>query len=134
MFRRFDPARLPELMTWFPDPLSVRTWGGDDRLAAFGQCYLRIERCHFGRLAVSPTSRGQGLGSRLISELAGWGLGEFGARELSLFVSKHNEPAHRLYRRLGFIEATYPDPTPHTANTIYMIAERLHHPPDAHRR
>ena len=74
-FRRFDPALLPELMAWFPDAITLRTWGGpafrhpftpesfredakvdeidswslvgdDGALAAFGQCYLRVGRCH----------------------------------------------------------------------------------------
>ena len=155
-FGRFDPAQLPTLANWFDDADALRTWGGtqfrfpftpesfrddskvdeiptfmlasDGSLAAFGQCYLRIERCHFGRLAVSPLRRGQGLGTRLIRELADWGLGEFGSRELSLFVNRRNMDAIRLYRRLGFTDATYPEPTPFMADSIYMTAGRLHHP------
>ncbi|MBM4218910.1 MAG: GNAT family N-acetyltransferase [Gammaproteobacteria bacterium] len=86
-------------MTWFPDAHALRTWGGpelrfpftaasfredakvdgidsfslvadDGSLAAFGQCYLRIERCHFGRVGVAPGRRSQGLGSRLLSDMA----------------------------------------------------------------
>jgi ribosomal protein S18 acetylase RimI-like enzyme len=155
-FARFDPAQLPELATWFDDADSLRSWGGtqfrfpftpesfredskvdeiasfalagNGSLAAFGQCYLRNERCHFGRLAVSPHRRGQGLGTRLIRELADWGLGEFGPRELSLFVNRNNVDAIRLYRRLGFADSVYPEPTPFMANSIYMIAGRLHDP------
>lgn len=154
---RFDPVRLPELMAWFGDAPQLRTWGGDEfrfpctaasfradskvdeidsfalvagdrALAAFGQCYLRIGRCHFGRLAVAPGRRGEGLGSRLMRELAGWGAQAFGRRELSLFVNTDNTAAYRLYDRLGFREAAYPEPTPHMANSIYMIADRLHDP------
>jgi ribosomal protein S18 acetylase RimI-like enzyme len=159
-FSRFDPAQLPELASWFDDAASLRTWGGTEfrfpftagtfredskvdeiasfslsgggTLAAFGQCYLRIERCHFGRLAVSPHRRGQGLGTRLIRELAGWGLGEFGPRELSLFVNRGNVAAIRLYRRLGFTDSVYPEPTPFMANSIYMIAGGLHDPARDH--
>ena len=159
-FARFDPAQLPELAGWFDDAGSLRTWGGtpfrfpftpetfredskvdeiasfslagDGALAAFGQCYLRIGRCHFGRLAVSPHRRGQGLGTRLICELAAWGLGEFGPRELSLFVNRSNVDAIRLYRRLGFADSVYPEPTPFMANSIYMIAGRLHDPAREH--
>lgn len=160
-FGRFDPAQLPELMAWFDEADSLRSWGGtpfrfpftpesfhedskvdeiasfaltggDGSLAAFGQCYLRIERCHFGRLAVSPQRRGRGLGTRLIRELADWGIGEFGPRELSLFVNWNNVDAIRLYRRLGFADSTYPEPTPFMANSIYMVAGRLHDP--AHER
>ncbi len=101
-FRRFDPDRLPDLTTWFCEAHELRTWGGpefrfpftpttfredakvdsidsfalvaeDGALAAFGQCYLRIERCHFGRVGVAPGRRGQGLGTRLLAEMAAWG-------------------------------------------------------------
>lgn len=153
-FARFDPARLPELAAWFDEAEALRTWGGtqfrfpfttasfredskvdeipsfalsgDGSLAAFGQCYLRIGRCHFGRLAVSPRRRGQGLGTRLIHELADWGRAEFGPRQLSLFVNRSNADAVRLYRRLGFTDSVYPEPTPFMANSIYMITDRLH--------
>ena len=158
IFQRFDPARLPELMTWFPDAEQCRTWGGDFRfpftpesfredsrideiaswslvaddaaLAAFGQCYVRVERCHFGRLAVSPSMRGSGLGTQLIRELTAWGLGEFGDRELSLFVNQDNERAHLLYLRLGFREVPYPgERSPFMANSRYMIATGLRQSP-----
>jgi RimJ/RimL family protein N-acetyltransferase len=149
-FDRFDPAHLPELMSWFSGAEELRVWGGPEfrfpftaesfredskvdgidsfalvgdegALAAFGQCYLRVERCHFGRLGVSPRERGRGLGTRLIRELADWGRLQFGPRELSLFVMRYNEAAHRLYLRLGFREATYPDPS-FMAESHYMIA------------
>ena len=152
-FRRFDPAQLPELASWFPDAVQLRTWGGPDSrfpftpemfredskvdsvdswslvddgggLAAFGQCYLRVGRCHFGRIAVSPGQRGRGLGTRLIREMADWGQKQFGERELSLFVIKTNEDARRLYRRLGFREAAYPDPA-FMPDAHYMIATSL---------
>jgi ribosomal protein S18 acetylase RimI-like enzyme len=150
-FRRFDPAQLPDLMAWFPDAAPLRTWGGpefrhpftagsfredakvdvidsfalvagDGTLAAFGQCYLRIERCHFGRVGVAPDRRGQGLGTRLLREMADWGQDRFGPRELSLFVKHGNTSAHRLYRRLGFREVPYPDPV-FAAGMHYMIAD-----------
>ena len=152
-FRRFDLQQLPELMAWFPDARALRTWGGPDfrfpfttasfredakvdsidslslvagdgALAAFGQCYLRIERCHFGRVAVAPDRRGGGLGSRLFREMADWGQARFGPRELSLFVNRDNPEAHRLYQRLGFREIPYPDPDFLPA-AHYMIADRM---------
>jgi ribosomal protein S18 acetylase RimI-like enzyme len=151
-FQRFDPAHLPELASWFPDAGQLRTWGGpefrhpftpesfredskvdsiaslslvgdDGALAAFGQCYLRIERCHFGRVGVAPTHRRRGLGTRMFREMAAWGLAEFGPRQLSLFVNKDNERAHQLYLRLGFRVVPYPEPFMPGAH--YMIAERL---------
>jgi ribosomal protein S18 acetylase RimI-like enzyme len=152
-FRRFDPDRLPDLMTWFCDAHELRTWGGpefrfpfspttfredarvdaidsfalvadDGALAAFGQCYLREGRCHFGRVGVAPRRRDQGLGTRLLAEMAAWGKGQFGPRELSLFVLKSNERAHRLYRRLGFRETAYPEPG-FMPDAHYMVAAAL---------
>ena len=111
----------------------IASWslaGDDGALAAFGQCYVRIERCHFGRLAVSPRVRGRGLGTRLIRELTAWGLAEFGDRELSLFVKQSNERAYQLYLRLGFREVSYPgERSPFMANSRYMIATELRQTP-----
>jgi predicted GNAT family acetyltransferase len=73
--------------------------------------------------------RCQGFGTRLIRELTAWGLAEYGSRELSLFVNRNNVAAHRLYLRLGFREATYPEPTPFMANSHYMIATELRQTP-----
>lgn len=152
-FKRFDPAQLPELMAWSPDADALRVWGGpefrhpctvesfrkdsrideidswslvddDARLAAFGQCYLRVERCHFGRVAVSPRLRRGGLGTRLLGEMARWGIARFGDRDLSLFVCRDNAAAHRLYLRLGFRDAPYPDPAV-MKDSRYMIAALL---------
>ena len=153
-FQRFDTAQVPELMSWFADAAALRIWGGPDlrfpftaasfredsrvdsidsfalvseggSVTAFGQCYLRVGRCHFGRVGVSPRWRGQGLGTRLFREMADWGLAEFGPRELSLFVDKTNTDARRLYLRLGFREAQYPEAMPPGMDVHYMIATRL---------
>lgn len=141
-------------MTWFADITSLRTWGGPEfrfpftdasfredatlmslptwslvrdegTLAAFGQCYLRAGRCHFGRLAVSPGLRGRGYGTTLIGELARWGTAEFGTTSMSLFVIASNPRAIALYRRLGFSETPYPEPSPATDSFIYMTAPKL---------
>jgi len=153
-FQRFDTAQVPELMTWFPDAGALRIWGGPEfrfpftaatfredakvdgtdsfslvaeggTLAAFGQCYVRAGRCHFGRVGVSPRSRGRGHGTRLIREMGAWGRSEFGPRDFSLFVDKGNADARRLYLRLGFREVPYPEAMPQGMNAHYMIATRL---------
>ncbi len=150
-FRRFDPGRLTEIMAWFPDAQSLRTWGGpefrfpftaatfredskvdaidsfslvaeNEPVVAFGQCYLRADRCHFGRVGVAPSRRSEGHGTRLLREMAAWGRDEFGPRELSLFVSKANPRAHRLYARLGFREMPYPGAMPFGIDAHYLVA------------
>ncbi len=152
-FQPFDDSRLPELMSWFRNADELRTWGGppfrfpftdatfredaklsslptwslveDGQLAAFGQCYLRVGRCHFGRVAVSPKVRSRGHGTTLIREMANWGSKEFSANEYSLFVIASNPRAIALYRRLGFSEMPYPEPSPELETFIYMVAKKL---------
>lgn len=152
--RPFDDTQLPELMRWFPDELSCHTWGGvefrfpfteasfreDARLASlstwalvgdggtlagFGQFYLRVGRCHLGRLAIAPNSRGQGLGATLVRKLCLQGGAALGVGSFSLFVVPGNERAWRLYRRLGFSPIPYPEPTPALAGYIYMVTSQL---------
>lgn len=149
----FDAARLPELMGWFPDADACRVWGGpsfrfpftlesfrhDTRmdslptwglmqgegLAGFGQYYLRAGRCHLGRLAIAPALRGRGLGGTLVRELCRVGSADLGVATYSLFVLPGNGRALRLYERLGFEPARYPEPDPAFDDCIYMVAGSL---------
>ena len=152
--RVFRPAELPELMSWFPDSDSCRVWGGpafrhpftevtfredskvlelaswslvdnDESLCAFGQYYLRLGRCHLGRLVVAPGLRGSGIGTTLVRELAERARAELGADSYSLFVLPGNERAMRLYSRLGFVARPYPEPTTSFGQCVYMVASSL---------
>jgi ribosomal protein S18 acetylase RimI-like enzyme len=134
----FDDRQLAELMRWFPDRQSCHTWGGPEfrfpsteatfredarlrelssfalvdtgQLAGFGQYYLRLGRCHLGRLAIAPGLRGRGLGTTLVRELGRRGQAALGVEGLSLLVVAGNEGALRLYRRLVFAVIPYPEP------------------------
>jgi ribosomal protein S18 acetylase RimI-like enzyme len=150
-FRPFDQSQLQELMSWFPDRASCRTWGGpafrhpftaetfredakldslpswalvmpDGSLGAFGQFYLRLGRCHLSRLAVAPALRNRGIGATLVRELCRLGAAELGVDTFSLFVLPGNERAERLYRRLGFTPLPYPEPAPEFDGCTYMVA------------
>lgn len=94
---------------------------GDGRLAAFGQYYLRVGRCHLGRLAVAPFLRGGGFGTRLVRELCAEGRARFGVGACSLFVVPSNPRAKALYERLGFAEIAYPEPAPELEPYRYMV-------------
>ena len=151
--QRFDDARLAELMSWFPDREACTVWGGpgfrfpftagtfrDDakidslptwalldgaeRLVGFGQYYLRVGRCHLGRLAIAPGLRGRGLGSTLVRELCRVGSSALAVDSYSLFVMPGNDRALRLYRRLGFVAEPYPEPSPQFAAATYLVAAR----------
>jgi ribosomal protein S18 acetylase RimI-like enzyme len=144
-------AHLQQMMNWFPTAQSCLVWGGVEfrfpftsdsfeedcmlerlpsfvltdehaELYAFGQCYLRCNRCHLGRLAISPSQRGQGLGTRLVRELAAQGSQALSVNECSLFVSPLNPRARALYERLGFRVAPYPDEGFDASAYDYMTA------------
>jgi ribosomal protein S18 acetylase RimI-like enzyme len=150
-------AHLRQMMDWFPSAQSVLLWGGtefrfpftedsfaqdcmlervpsfvliDDlgELHAFGQCYRRCDRCHLGRLAIAPSRRGQGIGTRLVRELAAQGSRVLAVTECSLFVSPLNPRARALYERLGFRCTRYPDDSYDASAYDYMIvlASALH--------
>ena len=152
--QRFDLAWLPELMGWFPGRASCHIWGGVDfrfpftdatfredarieslptwalvgdhgTFVAFGQYYLRLGRCHLGRLVVAPESRGSGFGGRLVRELCQKGSAELGVDSYSLFVHPDNESALRLYQRLGFSTVPYPEELPAAQHYVYMVASHL---------
>ena len=142
---------LREMMAWFPSPESCTLWGGaefrypfteatfvadsrceelptyslvaeEDALLGFGQYYDRVGRCHLGRLVISPDHRGRGLGTRLIEKLIELGAPALRANECSLFVARTNPAAARLYERLGFTIAPYPDDSIARSGVDYMIA------------
>ena len=152
--RPFDPAQQSALMRWFPDAVGVRTWGGpgfrhpfdertfredakfdrmsswalvaaDGSLAAFGQYYPKLDRCHLARLAVAPSLRGRGVGRRLVHELCRVGGTALGVNAYSLFVYEGNTAALRLYRSLGFAEAPPIERFPAHAGILFMVATSI---------
>ena len=89
-------------------------------LLAFGQYYLRLGKCHLGRLVVNPSLRGQGIASHLISQLSVLGKSDLSTESCSLFVLGHNESAIQAYTKLGFSIADYPEKMP-LENCFYMV-------------
>ena len=144
----FD-AHFIELMSWFSTKEELSIWSGPGfrypfdlssfksdlkldslksfslvsakgDLLAFGQYYLRLGKCHLGRLVVNPNLRGQGLVSHLIHELNVLGKSDLKTDSYSLFVLKHNKRAIQAYKKLGFSIAEYPDEIS-LENCIYMV-------------
>ncbi|MDO6428287.1 GNAT family N-acetyltransferase [Thalassotalea sp. 1_MG-2023] len=140
---------IPTIMAWFPDEQALSLWSGpgfrypftertfiDDlklstlssyalinengEIVAFGQFYLRMNRCHLGRLVVKPSERGKGIATMLIQQLSEIGCKVLNTSELSLFVFTHNTSATRAYQKLGFVLAQYSEPMP-IENCVYMI-------------
>ncbi len=139
-----------ELMAWFPDRRSCQRWGGPNfrfpfttetfredthleqpsfslvgesgELLGFGQFYVRAGRCHLARLAIAPERRERGLGARLIRELSSLGCQRLDTGECGLFVMSDNNRAVRLYTRLGFVAARYPEEGFDLPGCVYMVA------------
>lgn len=117
-FRSLQLADLPVLLElereiypqpWsegiFRDELSrldrayvAATVGGE--ILGFGGLMLIDNDAHVTTLAVRPTSRQTGLGTRLMLELIAIGLRR-GARNLTLEVRASNKGAQRLYEKFG---------------------------------
>lgn len=143
-----DPNFI-ELMSWFSTEEELTVWSGPDfrypfdlssfksdlkldslksfslistegSLLAFGQYYLRLGRCHLGRLVVNPNLRGQGIASHLIQKLSVLGKSDLNTDSCSLFVLGHNKSAIQAYTKLGFSMADYPDELP-LDNCFYMV-------------
>ncbi|WP_426370333.1 GNAT family N-acetyltransferase [Pseudocolwellia sp. HL-MZ7] len=89
-------------------------------MLAFGQFYLRLNRCHLARLIVNPLHRGKGIAAKLIEKLSIEGCNELGVKECSLFVLEHNKSAIKAYNKYGFTVTTYPEVLPE-AHCLYMV-------------
>lgn len=138
-----------ELMSWFSSEDELSIWSGpnfrypfdlstfmsdlnlndlksfslissEGDLLAFGQYYLRLGKCHLGRLIVNPRRRGKGIASHLISQLSILGKSDLNTESCSLFVLGHNKSAIQAYTKLGFSMADYPEKIP-LENCFYMV-------------
>jgi len=141
--------QLVEMMGWFTNEDELKDWAGPNfrfpydldsftndlsldslnsfsllsdksRFLAFGQYYLRLGRCHLGRLIVAPHYRGRGVAATFLSELSRHGMKRLGVSSLSLFVLSHNESAIKAYEKFGFRFVAYPEKMP-LKNCLYMI-------------
>ncbi len=75
--------------------------GPDDRLLAFCACWVVFDELHINTLAVTEERRREGLATRLLSFVFAEAAAA-GVRRATLEVRRSNEPALRLYERLGF--------------------------------
>lgn len=73
----------------------------DGEVAAVGMAVLQRGHVGLQGVVVDKSLRGRGLGARVTGALLRWG-GEMGAHRAYLQVDSDNEPANRLYDRLGF--------------------------------
>ena len=74
------------------------------RVAGFCAFWLVFDEIHINNVALRPQFRQQGVGAALMRHVLGEGK-RLGARRATLEVRASNEPARRLYERLGFYVA-----------------------------
>ena len=74
------------------------------RVAAFCAFWLVVDEIHINNVALRPPFRRQGVGTALMRHVLSEGR-RLGARRATLEVRASNEPARRLYERLGFYVA-----------------------------
>ena len=147
----FHEKYLHELMSWFNSEIQLKQWSGPqfeypyteqsfirdlnrqalpsfvllsdtNEFIAFGQFYLRLNRCHLGRLVVKPSWRGKGVINQLIVALISTGQCSLGVNTCSLFVLAQNKAAISAYQKAGFVRANYPEKLS-LKNCLYMIKD-----------
>jgi ribosomal protein S18 acetylase RimI-like enzyme len=74
----------------------------DGRIVAYIGFTAFLGWGHIDRVAVEPSFQGQGLGLRL-TRFATDRLVRLGARRIGLSTQVSNEPARRMYEKLGFV-------------------------------
>lgn len=114
-----SPKRISgreEVEAWFEAELDKtssaegRTYVIDDEegtpvgTAWFGSYEATDRQATVGLYLGEDTRRGQGLGSDAMRTLVDYLCDELGLHKLRLYVAVDNTPAHKLYRRLGFLE------------------------------
>lgn len=73
-------------------------------VAGFCAFWIVFDEMHINNLALRPQFRAQGIGTALLRHALGEAR-ELGARRATLEVRASNDPARRLYARLGFYVA-----------------------------
>ncbi len=88
-----------------PDVCHIYVLRTDDYpVAAFCAFWRVADQIHINNLAVRPESRGQGLATRLLTEIMAKSA-QMGVASATLEVRRSNTPALRLYAKAGFVEA-----------------------------
>lgn len=126
------PEDLNVIISWIENPEMLKRWGGalltfppdaqktwkeiqttskdtyslidqDGNVIGFAQTSIKEPgSVHLGRIIVSPTLRGLGLGRRLVKQLIQLVLSKNEVERITLNVYRDNLPAYSLYKSLGF--------------------------------
>ncbi len=88
--------------------------------------FLRVDptETQLVSLWASPEARGRGLAPLLVQAVAEWARGR-GCERVVLFVQEANEPARRLYEKLGFQRTGERDPMPGRRGFKLVVTARV---------
>ena len=121
-----DSAEAFEAAATLPEASIIATGGQiffamDGGRAAGTAAAIRVSPATFelGKMAVSPSHQGRGLGERLGREVIEFARVE-GASLVYLETNSALANAIRLYERLGFVHATRPTPSEYARADVYM--------------
>ena len=81
--------------------VAERPGGNGGPVAGYAGYWLVIDEAHLSTLAVDPGQRRRGIGQELLEEAMRHAVRQ-GAQMMTLEVRVSNEPARRLYEKLGF--------------------------------
>ena len=101
-----NPWTREQLASAMSDPDITRIYVlrlPDLPVAAFCACWLIVDELHINTIAVDAACRRRGLATRLLRHVF-TDAAASGARRATLEVRRSNEPARRMYERLGFTE------------------------------
>ncbi|WP_046213093.1 ribosomal protein S18-alanine N-acetyltransferase [Paenibacillus wulumuqiensis] len=76
----------------------------DDHIVGYAGMWTIMDEAHVTNIAIRETYRGRKLGQTLLLRLMDWAV-ELGMVRMTLEVRVTNDPAQRLYRKLGFTDA-----------------------------
>lgn len=92
----------PNLLAQREDFLLIASVGGTPVAYAHTSPGLKASSCHLRELAVTPSRRGEGLGTALIRETAHWLSPRFGIMYVQAFEDEHHDRRVEWFERLGF--------------------------------
>lgn len=73
----------------------------EERVIGYCGVWIIVDQAHITNVAILPEMRGNGLGHLMMKSMITLAI-EMGAATMTLEVRVSNEPAQRLYRKLGF--------------------------------
>jgi GNAT superfamily N-acetyltransferase len=100
----WNPALFPELLDRIVLPTAYAAVWDDDEIIATGMAVAEADLAGLFEVVTDPSQRGRGLATEVVAALLAWGRAR-GAATGYLQVMLDNDPALRLYGRLGFTEA-----------------------------